>query len=77
MDEEKDNNMDNAELCFFMLKKMRALEEEIEKKHKKMMEGFRCIERAFKTLSGAIVGLSEDLGAATGTIASDPWSFDA
>jgi hypothetical protein len=54
---------------------------EIEKKlrHKegKMMEGFRCIEKSFRLMAGAIVSMSEDLGSATGTLASDPWAFDA
>ena len=54
---------------------------EIEKKlrHKegKMMEGFRCIEKSFRLMAGAIVSLSEDLGSATGTLSTDPWAFDA
>ena len=53
------------------------MEYNMQRKHKKMMEGFRCIERAFKTLSGSIMGLADDLGSATGQIASDPWSFEA
>ena len=75
-EEEKENCMDNAELCFILIKKMHVLEEKIEKKHKKMMEGFLCIQQAFLTLSGSIISLAEDLGAATGTISSDPWTFD-
>jgi hypothetical protein len=75
--EEKDNNMDNAELCFIMIQKMHVLEENMCKNHIKMMEGFRCIERAFQTLAGGIIALAEDLGAATGTLSSDPWTFDA
>ena len=54
--------------CFF--------EEKNIKRHKKMMDGFKCIEQAFHILAGSIVSLGDDLGQATGTIASDPWSFD-
>ncbi len=77
MEEKDEKNMDHAKICFIMLRKLDALEEDIAKKHKKMMEGFRCIQVAFRTLSGSIISLAEDLGAATGTISSDPWTFDA
>ena len=60
-----------------MNKILKKTQKSVEKKHIKMMEGFRCIEQAFKTLSGAVISLADDLGAATGVIATDPWSFDA
>ena len=59
-----------------MHESLAKIENDLKKKHIKMMEGFRCIERAFKTLSGSIMALADDLGSATGTMASDPWTFD-
>ena len=59
-----------------MHKKIDGIEEKVQKKHAKMMEGFKHIESAFHILSGAIISLAEDLGSATGTIATDPWAFD-
>ena len=43
----------------------------------KKWAGFKHIETAFHLLSGAIISLGEDLGTACGTIATDPWAFDA
>ena len=56
--------------------KLDSIEEKVLKQHKKMMEGFRCIEKSFKLLAGAIVSLGDDVGSATGTISTDPWAFD-
>ena len=53
------------------------MEKNLRHKEGKMMEGFRCIEKSFRLMAGAIVSMSEDLGSATGTLASDPWAFDA
>ena len=41
-----------------------------------MMEGFKCIEKAFQIMANSIMALGVDLGEATGTISTDPWSFD-
>ena len=49
----------------------------LQKKHEKMMEGFRCIEKSFRLLARAMESFSEDLGSATGTLSTDPWAFDA
>ncbi len=40
---------------------------------KKMMEGFACVEAAFKMNCGAQIAFAEDLAEARGTIAEDPW----
>ena len=58
-------------------KKLDNIERKVQAKHEKMMTGFKHIETAFHLLSGAIISLGEDLGQACGTIASDPWAFDA
>ena len=79
-EEVRDFNVFLLERLFDNIQKMHEslakIENDLKKKHIKMMEGFRCIERAFKTLSGSIMSLADDLGSATGTIASDPWTFD-
>ncbi len=56
--------------------KLEAIDTKVTNHHKKMMEGFKCVENAFKLLSGAIISLSEDLGNATGIISTDPWALD-
>ena len=58
-------------------KKLDNIEQKVQVKHEKMMAGFKHIETAFHLLSGAIISLGEDLGTACGTIATDPWAFDA
>ena len=40
-----------------------------------MMEGFRCIEKAFNLVASVTQTLGEDLSVATGTIQIDPWSI--
>ena len=87
---EQNDEMERAERAFsvFLLEQLhedlckmnkilKKTQKSVEKKHIKMMEGFRCVEKAFKTLSGSIVSLSDDLGSAVGNIATDPWRFDA
>ena len=64
---------DKIQICH---EKLNSIDEKITNQHKKMMEGFRLVEKSFKLLAGAIVSLSEDLGSATGTLATDPWAFD-
>ena len=59
-----------------MNKKLDHIEQKVQVKHEKMMTGFKNIETAFHLLSGAIISMAEDLGTATGTIATDPWAFD-
>ena len=56
--------------------KLDSIEEKVTKQHKKMMEGFKCIETSFNLLAGAIVSLGDDVGTATGQISTDPWAFD-
>ena len=56
-------------------KKLDSIEQNVQVKHEKMMTGFKNIETAFHLLSGAIISMSEDLGTACGTIATDPWAF--
>jgi hypothetical protein len=55
--------------------KLEIIEENLVKRHKKMMEGFRCVEKSFQTLAGAIISLSEDMSDALGTMATDPWEL--
>ena len=55
--------------------KLDSIEQRMLARHKKMMEGFRCIEKSFQTLAGAIISLSEDLSIAMGSIQTDPWEL--
>lgn len=74
--------MENEEQKFsvFLIEELHEkcdrLDEKIEKNHAKIMEGFKCIEKAFQIMAGAILSLNEDLGGALGTISTDPWLFD-
>jgi hypothetical protein len=56
--------------------KIDKLDEKIDKNHAKIMEGFKCIEKAFQLMAHSLMALGVDLGEATGTISTDPWSFD-
>ena len=56
--------------------KLDSIEEKVTKQHKKIMAGFKCIEKSIKLLAGAIVSLGDDVGTATGQISTDPWAFD-
>ena len=60
-----------------LLDKLMDIERKLLQKDGKMMEGFRCIEKSFRLMAGAIISMSDDLGSATGTLSTDPWAFDA
>ena len=47
----------------------------VAEKHEKMMEGFKCIEQAFRTLAGSIILLGDDIDTVAGTVSVDPWAF--
>jgi hypothetical protein len=51
------------------------MRKEMTQDRKKMMEGFRCIEKAFHVMANVTQSLGEDLSVATGTIQIDPWSI--
>ncbi len=74
--------MENEEQKFsvFLIEELHEkcdrLDEKIEKNHAKIMEGFKCIEKSFRLMANSIMALGVDLGEATGTISTDPWSFD-
>ena len=69
------------DICCVM-KKLKKISEEIlemrkemTKDREKMMEGFRCIKKAFNLVASVTQTLGEDLSVATGTIQIDPWSI--
>ena len=73
------------DICCVM-KRLKKISEEImemrkemtkdrEKMMAKMMEGFRCVEKAFNLVASVTQTLGEDLSVATGTIQIDPWSI--
>ena len=77
--EEKTQELFDLEGLYFLLNEIRESVEKMEKKNietfEKIMEGFHCIDKSFKMLSGAIIALSNDLGTATGQISEDPWEL--
>ena len=69
------------DICCVM-KRLKKISEEIMEMRKemtkdraKMMEGFRCVEKAFNLVASVTQTLGEDLSVATGTIQLDPWSI--
>ena len=62
------------DICCVM-KRLQKISEEMKKDREKMMEGFRCIEKAFKLVASVTQTLGEDLSVATGTIQIDPWAI--
>ena len=55
--------------------KLRIIHRTLKRNNEKMMEGFRCIEKAFKINCSAQMTMSEALDEATGTITDFDNSF--
>ena len=77
--EEKTQELFDMEGLYFLLNEIRETVDKMERKNtevfEKTMEGFHCIEKSFKMLTGAIIALSNDIGTATGQISEDPWEI--